>query len=105
MPPRRSAIRSRLAQFLKACLPLQAERVTRHAMLLIAAAAIASALPLDTSSPSARPVVQARATVRIVSAARIQWDRQTGGGEIPRARETMVQTTDGPQPAKLIEFE
>jgi len=83
---------------------LAAERVTRHAMLLIAAA-IASALPLDASSPSARPVVQARATVRIVSAVRIQWDQQASGGEIPQARETVVQTTQGPQPAKLIEFE
>ena len=104
MPPRHSPIRSILAQFLKACLPLLAERVTRHAMLLIAAA-IASALPLDDSSPSSRPIVQARAAIRIVSAARIQWDQQASGGEIPRARETVVQTTDGPKAAKLIEFE
>jgi hypothetical protein len=73
--------------------------------MLLIAAAIASALPLGASSPSARPVVQARATVRIVSAARIQWDQQATAGEIPPARETVVQTTDGPQPAKLIEFE
>lgn len=73
--------------------------------MLLIAAAIASALPLDASSPPARPVVQARATVRIVSAARIQWDQQASGGEIPQARDTVVQTTQGPQPAKLIEFE
>ena len=105
MPLRRLAIRSITAQFLKPCLPLRAERVTRHAMLLLAAAAIASALPQNAPGASAPPVVQARATVRIVSGVRIQWERQASAGDIPPARTTVVQTVNGPQPAKLIEFE
>lgn len=73
--------------------------------MLLIAAAIAFVPPQNAPTASAPPIVQARATVRILSAARIQWDRQASGDEIPPARTTVVQTTNGPQPAKLIEFE
>ena len=104
MPPRRPAIRSITAQFLMTYLPFRAERVTRHVMFLIAAASIASALPQNAAAPGVRPIVQARATMRVVSAARIQWDR-SAGGNIPPVKTTVVRTDSGPQPAKLVEFE
>jgi hypothetical protein len=72
--------------------------------MLLIAASIASALPQDRPPPTPA-IVQARATMRIVSGARIQWDQQASGGEIPPVRTTVVQTTNGPQSAKLIEFE
>jgi hypothetical protein len=75
-------------------------------MLLLAAAALAASPP-----PSASPqqptsaVVQARATVRIVSAARLHWEEHRRDGDVPVPRKTTIQTLNGPQPAKLIEFE
>jgi hypothetical protein len=50
-------------------------------------------------------VVQARATVRIVSAARLHWGEQRQSRDIPAARTAVIQTINGPEPAKLIEFE
>lgn len=105
MPRRRPLIRSITAQFLMTCLPLRPERVTRHAMLLIAAAAIATAHPQAASGTSVQAVVQARATVRVVSGARIEWNGATAGGQTPPAKTTVVQTVDGPRPARVIEFE
>ena len=104
MPLERTPIRSITAQFLMPCLPLPAERVTGHAMLLIAAA-IASALPQDAPSQPVRPVVQARAAVRIVSGVRVQFDQKASGMDVPRAKSAVVQTTEGPQRAMLVEFE
>ena len=72
-------------------------------MLLLAAAAIAI-----SSSGNAAPtpaIVQARATARIVSGARLQWDQPHHTKDVPPARMTVVQTVNGPQPAKLIEFQ
>jgi hypothetical protein len=72
-------------------------------MLLLAAAAIAI-----SSSDKAGPtpaIVQARATVRIVSGARLQWDQPHHAKDVPPARMTVVQTANGPQSAKLIEFQ
>lgn len=73
-------------------------------MLLLAAAVIVAsshdAAPAPTSA-----IVQARATVRIVSGARLQWDQQQRNSDVPPQRTTVVQTVNGPQPAKLIEFE
>ena len=104
MPPPTRAIRSITAQFLMPYLPLPAERVTRRVMLLIAAASIASALPQNAAASAVQPIVQARATMRVISAARIQWDRKAGTN-IPPVRTTVVRTDSGPQPARLVEFE
>jgi hypothetical protein len=72
--------------------------------MLLIAASIAAALPQDRPPPTPA-IVQARASMRIVSGARIQWDQKAGSGEIPAARTTVVQTAEGPRPASLIEFE
>jgi hypothetical protein len=77
----------------------------------IAAAAAASALPASAQS-SAGPtgaVLQARATVRIVSGARVKLgpqqttDRQSS--DVPPQRDTIVVADGSRRPAKLIEFE
>lgn len=78
-------------------------------MFLLAAAAIAaSAAPASagTGTPpqSPRTVVQARATVRILSGARLRLDGSPNV-EAPVARETVIRANGTSQPAKLIEFE
>jgi len=74
-------------------------------MIPLVAAAIAISSPQNASPASTGPVVQARATVRIVSAARLHWGEVQRSSDVPPARATTVQTINGPQPAKLIEFE
>jgi hypothetical protein len=74
-------------------------------MFLLAAAAIAVSSPQNASPAPTSAVVQARATVRIVSAARLNWGQEPRTSDVPAARMTTVQTVNGPQPAKLIEFE
>jgi hypothetical protein len=74
-------------------------------MLLLAAAALAASPPQNASPAPTSAVVQARATVRIVSAARLQWGEHRPNSDVPAPRTTTVQTLNGPQPAKLIEFE
>ncbi len=74
-------------------------------MIPLLAAAIAASSPQSASPASTGAVVQARATVRIVSAARLDWRKERQSADIPPARMTTIQTNDGPQPAKLIEFE
>jgi hypothetical protein len=74
-------------------------------MLLLAAAALAVLPPQNASPAPTSAVVQARATVRIVSAARLRWGQERQPGDVPAARTTTIQTVNGPQPAKLIEFE
>ena len=66
------------------------------------AAAVASAA---TSSPLAHaPVVQARASVRILRATRLSFDEQSSKGT-PPLRPAQVRLGGVPTPAKLIEFE
>jgi hypothetical protein len=74
-------------------------------MLLFAAAALAASPPQYASPAPTSAVVQARATVRIVSAARLRWGEHGRNGDTPAPRTTTVQTLNGPQPAQLIEFE
>jgi hypothetical protein len=74
-------------------------------MLLLAAAAIAISAPQNASPAPTSAIVQARATVRIVSGARLQWGQHQRNGDIPAPRTTVIQTINGPQQAKLIEFE
>lgn len=72
-------------------------------MLWIAAAALAAS-PSEPAPSHAGATAQARAVVRIVSAARLRLD----GGPNPDApppRWTIVRTALGEQPAKLIEFQ
>jgi hypothetical protein len=73
-------------------------------MLLLLAAAIAASPPRQSLSEPTRELVQARATVRIVSGARLNWD-QGAKGDQPTARMTMIRTAQGEQQARLIEFE
>ena len=73
-------------------------------MLLLAAAAIAASSPQNNWQASTGAVVQARATIRIVSGARLKWDEKQSA-DIPRPRVTVIKTADGLERAKLIEFE
>jgi hypothetical protein len=71
-------------------------------MLLLATAALLAASP---SPATAGATVQARATVRIVSAVRLKFGGSDSGSGNPPPREAIVRTEAGPQRAKLIEFE
>jgi hypothetical protein len=73
-------------------------------MLQLVAAAIAASSP-QTATAATSPAIQARATVRIVSAARLHWGEERSRRDIPPPRATTIRTLNGPEPAKLIEFE
>ena len=73
-------------------------------MLLLAAAAIAASSSPTSSQPQPQVVVQARAMIRIVSGVRLKWGEKPSG-DIPPARTTVIRTANGPEQAKLIEFE
>ena len=73
-------------------------------MIGIAAAALLAAAPQGgPAQPST--VAQAQATVRIVSGVRLTLQQSGNGNEVPKARSATIRTSEGPQPAKLIEFE
>ena len=92
-----------MAQFVNACLPLRADGVTRHVMFLLAAAAtMAASTPANSATPPA--VVQARATVRILSGVRLKLDSKTNP-DAPLAHDSTVTTNGTRQPAQLIEFQ
>jgi hypothetical protein len=70
---------------------------------LAAAAALATAPPLDRRPEPV--VVQASATVRIISGVRLKLDSPTNP-DAPPAHDAKVTTNDGEtRPARLIEFE
>ena len=71
-------------------------------MLLIATAIIAAAPPHAGVGSGAS--VQAIATVRVIRGVRLSFGTEQGG-DIPRARETVIKTAGLQQPAKLIEFQ
>ena len=73
-------------------------------MLWLAAAAMIAATQQNAASQPVRAVVQAQATVRIISAARIRPDGDTGAGA-PAPSYGVVHTEGTPQPARLIEFQ
>ena len=73
-------------------------------MLWLAAAAMIAATPQNAASQPVRAVVQAQATVRIISAARIRLDGHTSAGA-PAPSYGVVHTEGTPQPARLIEFQ
>jgi hypothetical protein len=71
-------------------------------MILLAAASISTALP---QSRPVTAVVQATATIRVVSVVRLKLDGEINPGA-PPARDSVLKSTDGSsQPAKLIEFQ
>jgi len=73
-------------------------------MLLFAAAALAVSPQPEAAHAYVGPTVQARATIRIISGARLSFgDPESSQG--PPPRETLLRTDGGSQPAKLIEFE
>jgi hypothetical protein len=69
---------------------------------LFALAAAASATPPAPASTG--PVVQARATVRIVLGVRLMLDG-SANGDAPPLRETIIVAGGQPRPASLIEFQ
>jgi hypothetical protein len=73
-------------------------------MLLLAATALVASTPQNPIHQGSGPVLQARATVRIVSGVRLHWGERSKV-DVPRARSAIIQTTAGPQEARLIEFE
>lgn len=74
-------------------------------MLLLAAAAISVAMPPSTRHASAGAAVQAVATIRIVSGARLSF-RGPNDPDVPIARNCTLNGRDGQRKAaRLIEFE
>jgi hypothetical protein len=73
-------------------------------MLLLAAAAMIAATPLPALPQQTSAVVQAQASVRIVSGARISLDGQASS-DAPPPTEGVVHTEGSAQPARLIEFQ
>jgi hypothetical protein len=71
--------------------------------MLWLAMAVAAAQP-KMPPPPAPPVVQARATVRIISGVRLKLDGKPNP-DAPRPREAVIHTDRGPKQARLIEFE
>lgn len=69
-------------------------------MLLLTAAALVAAVPQHSG-----PVVQATATVRIISGAVLKLG-QAPQGQVARMRDATLRSSDGTvQPARLVEFE
>jgi hypothetical protein len=72
-------------------------------MFLIAAAALATSTP---PTQSVRPGVQARATVRVISGETVSFSKPQPSDSGRQFRDTIVRGADnGPQPAKVMEFE
>jgi hypothetical protein len=74
-------------------------------MLLTALAAIAaSTMPPPSRSPGVS--VQATASIRIISGARLSFSGEQRQPDIPPLRQTTIRTADAQQqPARLIEFQ
>jgi hypothetical protein len=73
-------------------------------MLWLAAAAMTAATPQPAAASPVRAVVQAQATVRIISAARIRLDGQPSTNA-PPPNDGVVHTEGLAQTARLIEFQ
>jgi hypothetical protein len=71
-------------------------------MLWVAIAAVATSTPQPSAPPPV--VVQATATVRILSGVRLRLDSPTNT-DAPLAHDTLVKTDGTQQPARLIEFQ
>ena len=73
-------------------------------LLLFAAAATLASPAADAPRPTVRAAVEARATVRILSGARIRLHEEPAAG-LPPARMTMVRIGDTAERVRLIEFQ
>lgn len=73
-------------------------------MIWLAAFAISSAAAPATPAGPVGARVEARATVRILSAAWLSFDGEKRAG-VPRVSDGIIHTPEGKQPAKLIEFQ
>lgn len=73
-------------------------------MLWLAAAAMTATTPPSAVSQPVRAVVQAQATVRIMSGTRIHLDGQPSG-DAPPPSDGVVHSEGSAQPARLIEFQ
>ena len=79
-------------------------RYAAEVMVILVAAAIASASPQAPPSVPVGASAQARATIRIISGVQLHFggDRVNEG---PVPRDTIIRSAAGDQPAKLIEFQ
>ena len=91
---------SRSGTILKPSFTIRPAKRYDRAMLLLAAAALAGTHP----PPHYGPVVQARATVRILSGVRLRFGEKPGRG-VPPPRDTILVLGGTAKPARLIEFE
>ena len=73
-------------------------------MLWIALAAMTAATPQSAPSSPTRAVVQASATVRIISGTRINLDGRPSS-DAPAPSDGVVHTEGSAQPARLVEFQ
>jgi hypothetical protein len=73
-------------------------------MFWLALAAATASVPPPANPRPAPVVVQARATVRIISGVRLKLDGKPNP-DAPRPREAVIHTDRGPKHARLIEFE
>ena len=73
-------------------------------MLALVALAAAVSAPQPPSAPT-RPMVQAIATVRILSGVRLNLNGHANDVEIPAPRDAVIQANGADQPARLIEFQ
>lgn len=73
-------------------------------MLWLAAALMTAATPRNTAWQPTRAVVQAQATVRIISGARIRLDGDASR-DAPPASDGVIHPEGAAQPARLIEFQ
>ena len=89
---------------LKTSFTISAGARYHRAMFLMTAAALVAATAPTPSTQPVRPAVQARATVRIVSGARLRLGEEPGAN-LPPVRDTFVRSDGTARPAKLIEFE
>jgi hypothetical protein len=73
-------------------------------MSLLAALALAASAPQPAPRDSVRPLVQATATVRILSGVRVPLDGSPSA-DLPRLRDSVIRGETGSQAVRLIEFE
>jgi hypothetical protein len=73
-------------------------------MFFLAVASIVASTPTNAPRASAGALVQATATIRVISGARLSFHAPNERG-IPHARNSMINTPEGRQPARLIEFQ
>jgi hypothetical protein len=73
-------------------------------MFWLAAAMMTAATPQTAAPQPTRAILQAQATVRIISGTRIRLDGQPSL-ETPPASDSVVHTEGSAQPARLIEFQ